>query len=352
MRVQIRNNRSGQNGIEEMRTEKLLKLNRLIRSPRLKFAGALAFDCLKLRHLVIRFDPVWACNIRCGMCYFSDENWLAANPVNRFSEEEIDRLAGMFLPQALQFHIGCGAEPTMYKNFPKLVALGKKYRVPFVGFTTNGQLLTAEKSSALVAEGLDEITISTHGVTRATYERLMKKASYDRYHQNLSNLVKAKRAANADNPHIRINYTVNPDNLQELRGFFSVFGDYDISTLQVRPIIDLGDTDYKNKNLAPLLENYDEIMDGLAEECHKRGVIFLANRNNVSYSNANSSSFVYEKAIVRFIKPGYVWREDFDWRNHTYAEHKRHIGYRSELLRYTVKLPKIASATSVAHEVY
>src|ERR1019366_7184728 len=219
----------------DMRTEKLIRLNHLVRSPRLKFAGALALDCLGLGHLIVRFDPVLACNLRCGMCYFSDDNWLATHPVKRFSDDEIERLAAMFLPQALQLHIGCGTEPTMYKNFPKLVAIGKKYRVPFIGFTTNAQLLTGEKCAALVAEGLDEITVSTHGITRETYERMMKKASYERYHENLSNLVKAKQVAKSDTPRIRINYTVNPDNLAELRGFFDVFGKYDISTLQVRP---------------------------------------------------------------------------------------------------------------------
>ena len=335
-----------------MRTEKLIRLNHLVRSPRLKFAGALALDCLGLRHLIVRFDPVLACNLRCGMCYFSDDNWLATHPVKRFSDDEIERLAAMFLPQALQLHIGCGTEPTMYKNFPKLVAIGKKYRVPFIGFTTNAQLLTGEKCAALVAEGLDEITVSTHGITRETYERMMKKASYERYHENLSNLVKAKQVAKSDTPRIRINYTVNPDNLAELRGFFDVFGKYDISTLQVRPIIDLGNTDYKNKDLAPFLAEYDNIMDELGGECHKRGVIFLANRDNSTYTNANSSAFVYEKAILRYIGPDNVWRDDFDWRRQTYAEFKRKVAYRRELLGYVMRMPKLGHATTVAHEVF
>jgi molybdenum cofactor biosynthesis enzyme MoaA len=334
-----------------VRTEILLKLNKLIPSPRLKFGGALALDYLGLRHLVVRFDPVWACNIRCGMCYFSDDKWLAAHPVKRFSDDEIERLAAMFLPHALQFHIGCSAEPTMYKNFPKLAALGKQYGVPFVAFTTNAQLLTAEKSAALVSEGLDEITLSTHGVRKDTYERLMKKASYDRYHENLSNLVIAKRAAKSDSPHIRINYTVNPDNLEELREFFQVFDKYKISTLQVRPIIDLGNTDYKSKDLAPFLAKYDEIMVELSEACHERGVIFLGNRSNPTYSNSSATSFVYEKAIVRFVSPELVWREDFDWRNRTYQEHKRLVGYRRELLGYTMRMPELKSATLASHEV-
>jgi molybdenum cofactor biosynthesis enzyme MoaA len=333
-----------------MRTENLLRLNKLISSPRLKFAGALAFDCLGIRHLIIRFDPVLACNIRCGMCYFSDDNWLATHPVKRFSDGEIERLAAMFLPTALQFHIGCGAEPTMYRNFSKLVALGKKYRVPFIGFTTNAQLLTADKSIALVSAGLDEITVSTHGVTRETYERLMKKASYTRFHENLADLAKAKRNANSNTPCIRINYVVNPDNLDELRGFFPVFGKYGISTLQVRPIIDFGDTDYKNKDLRPFLANYENIMDELAEECRKRDVIFLANRKNVTYAKVNSSSFVYEEAFGRWIDPNEVWRGDFDWRRQTYKEFKRQIGYRRKLLGYVLKLPIQKSSSTVAHE--
>lgn len=334
-----------------MRTEKLLKLNKLISNPRLKFAGALALD-LGIRHLIIRFDPVMACNIRCGMCYFSDDNWLATHPVKRFSDDEIERLAAMFLPNALQFHIGCGTEPTMYKNFPKLVALGKRYRVPFVGFTTNAQLLTADKSVALISAGLDEITVSAHGVTRETYERLMKKASFSQFHENLAELVRAKRNVKSSIPRIRINYTVAPDNLEELRKFFQVFGGYEISTLQVRPIVDFGNTDYKNKDLRPFLADYDTIMDELAEECHKRGVIFLANRGNPTYANANNSSFVYEEAFGRWIDPTWVWREDFDWRRQTYKEFKRQIGYRRKLFGYVLKLPKQKHFQTVTHEVY
>ncbi len=335
-----------------MRTERILRLNSLIRSTRLKLAGALAFDCLGLRHSIVRFDPVLACNVRCGMCYFSDDNWLAQNPVKRLSEAEIERLAAMFFPQAMQLHIGCGAEPTLYKNFPKLVSLGKKYRVPFIGFTTNAQLLTAEKSAALIEAGLDEITISTHGVKQETYERLMKKASYPRYHQNLADLVEAKRAAKSASPRIRINYTVNPDNLSELRDFFAVFGKYAISTLQVRPVVDMGDTDYKDKNFDPHLGEYKEIMDGLSQECRSRGIVLLANLRNPTYSNPNEASFVYEKAILRYIGPGYVWRDDFDWRKRTYREFKREVRYRRELLGYIMKLPALKSANTVAYEVY
>jgi len=334
-----------------MQTEHLLRLNRLVKSPRVKFAGALALDVLGMRHLIVRFDPVLACNIRCGMCYFSDEAWLAANPVKRFSDEEIDRLADMFLPYTLQFHIGCGAEPTLYKNFPRLVELGKKYKVPFIGFTTNAQLLTEDKSKALIAAGLDEITISAHGVLRESYEHLMKRASYDRFHENLAALAKAKRAANSKSPRLRVNYTVNPDNLRELRQFFDVFGSYDLATLQVRPIMDLGETTYQNKDLGPFIAEYDEIMDELGVECRKRGIALLANREDPTYQSDNSSGFVYEKAVLRYVGPSHVWRDGFDWRTSTYREFQREVGYRRELLGYVLNMPDFKTPTSAAYQV-
>ena len=89
-----------------MRSESLVRLNRLIPSNRLKFLSMLAADLVGARHLILRFDPVQACNLRCGMCYFSDDEWLKHNPVKRFSDYEIERLADMFFPLAMQLHIG------------------------------------------------------------------------------------------------------------------------------------------------------------------------------------------------------------------------------------------------------
>ena len=80
---------------------------------------------------------------------------------------EIERIAEVFFPWAVQLYVGCGTEPTTYKGFVDIIALGKKYKVPMVGLVTNGQLLTAEHLEKLVDLGLDELTLSTHGVERA-----------------------------------------------------------------------------------------------------------------------------------------------------------------------------------------
>src|SRR5882724_6280916 len=164
-----------------MRSETFVRLNRLIASNRLKFLAVLAADLVGARHLILRLDPVQACNLRCGMCYFSDDKWLEHNPARAFSDHDIRRLADMFFPQAVQLHIGAAMEPTVYKGYPSLVTLGKRYKIPFIAFTTNGQLLTRANIRLMIEAGLDEITLSTHGIKKNTYERLMQGASFETY---------------------------------------------------------------------------------------------------------------------------------------------------------------------------
>jgi molybdenum cofactor biosynthesis enzyme MoaA len=297
----------------------------------------LAADLVGARHLILRLDPVQACNLRCGMCYFSDDEWLKHNPVKRFSDYEIERLADMFFPLAMQLHIGAAMEPTVYKEYPSLVMLGKRYKIPFIGFTTNGQLLTRASIRLMIEAGLDEITLSTHGIRQDTYEKLMQGASFETYHRNLRTIVDLKRELGKKNPAIRINYTVNPDNLSELRGFFVLFGDYDITTLQVRPIVDFGNTDYRNKNLTRQSKKYDEIVDFLISECRSRGIFFLVNKLDPGYERNNKFAVVYEKAVMRHLTPRQVWKDGFDFRSETYREHASRIGYRRELLKHVLQ---------------
>jgi sulfatase maturation enzyme AslB (radical SAM superfamily) len=320
-----------------MRSETLVRLNRLIASNRLKFLGILAADLLGVRHLILYLDPVQACNLRCGMCHFSDDEWLKHNPVKRFSDSEIRGLADMFFPQAVQLHIGGAMEPTVYKGYPSLVTLGKQYKIPFVGLTTNGQLLTRASIRLMIEAGLDEITLSTHGIKRDTYEQLMQGASFETFHRNLRAIVELKREFGKRHPAIRINYTVNPDNLSELRGFFDLFGDYGITTLQVRPIVDVGNTDYRDKNLTKHSKEYNETIDFLISECRHRGISLLVNKLDPGYERSNKFAVVYEKAVMRYLGPGRVWRDGFDFRSETYRQHVSRIGYRRELLEYVLR---------------
>lgn len=309
---------------------RLLKLNYFLKGHRAKFAAAYAAHNLGIRHLAIRFDPVMACNLRCRMCYFSNDDYVKSVK-GMFTPEDVERLASMLFPRSLLVVFGCSTEPTIYKNWPELVKLAKRYGVPNVGMTTNGQLIKPEAIEKIIDYGLDEITISCHGVKRETYERFMTKASFDTFHSVLRNLTDAKRRRGVSHPQLRINYTVNSDNLAELDSFFEVFDDYDIKTLQVRPIMDI-EGEYRSPIASGELDHYNGIITRLGKECERRGIRYLANTADPTYQETNDHSVILQ-AVQRYVGPMNVWREDFDWRQETYNEYCRRVGWNSYLLK-------------------
>ena len=310
-------------------SETLHRLNRMITSARLKLFVALLADIASLRYTIVRLDPVSACNLRCGMCHFSDPVWRSTNAKGGLTEAELERIADHLFPQALQVHFGASMEPTTFKNYPWLIKLAKHHRVPFVGFTTNGQLLTRSNFETMVDNGLDEITISTHGVRKNTYERLMKRASYDQHLQMLDDIKSVRTLFGK--PRLRVNYTANSDNIDELKEFFDVYDPYNISTLQIRPVFDFGNTEYKEKNKLIFLKKYQGVVQGVILEGRKRDVNVLANIIDPLNVRQNDSAYVYEKAFLRFVNPAVVWNENFDWRNESFAEYCRRAKWRREL---------------------
>ncbi len=309
----------------------LLNLNRVVRSHRVKIAGLLGLYWLRQRHLWLRFDPVMSCNLRCQMCYFSDPSF-AKEKTGRFTPAEIERIAKVFFPWAVQLYVGCGTEPTTYKGFVDIIALGKKYKVPMVGLVTNGQLLTAEHLEKLVDLGLDELTLSTHGVERQTYERMMRRASFDKFLEVLDQLEAIKKRRGATRPQLRLNYTVNAQNLEELAGFFDVYGKYTLRTLQVRPIVDLGNTEYTEKDLTPHLARYNQILGGIERMCREKGIRLLANYEDVSYKKKTTRAALAPEVLV-YLSPQDLSKPGFDWRHESYLNYCRRTRWSRSLFK-------------------
>ncbi|MFH0799362.1 MAG: radical SAM protein [Pseudomonadota bacterium] len=313
---------------------RLLRYNRIVKNHRIKFATLLAADILGFRYLSVRIDPVIDCNIRCQMCRFSNEDWRKSNYAI-LKKEEVDRIAEMLFPKAVQLVIGCEAEPTLYKNYIDILATGKKYGIPYVSFVTNAQLLKEEHVDRMITHKLDELVISTHGVKKETYEKLMVGASFDKLLKALETIESVKKRRNSAIPILRINYTVNQENLDELKGFFAVFGRYDAKVLQVRPIVDLGNIAYPHKDLSNTLSEYGKIIGQLAAECKQRGLIFLANTADPTFSSASPAASISDE-VLRYVSPRRFWKDDFDWRNESYKAYCRRIGWRWHLIKATL----------------
>src|SRR5215831_788631 len=111
--------------------EVLVRVNRRIKGRKIKALAANTMRLLGMRHMVIRMDTINLCNLRCKMCYYSSD-------YNR-KKEEMDlatfrQIAAQILPKTRFLYLSCATEPTMNKQFAKIVAATGEYHVPFTSF--------------------------------------------------------------------------------------------------------------------------------------------------------------------------------------------------------------------------
>lgn len=294
----------------------LLKFNQFIKSYRLKFLGIFLLHIMRRRYLAIFFDPVNACNLRCRMCYFTDTDYVKRLK-GIFTEENVQILAQAFFKRALKLQIGCGTEPTLYKDISSIIKLGKEYAIPHISLTTNGNLLKKDLLKEWIILGLSEITISLHGVHKESYEYMMGNGNFDVFMDSLRLITELKKKHNLT---LRINYTFNEDNFLELRSFFQIYDEIDIDILQIRPIVKLGNTAYSNFSMDKIIPHYDDMHLFLSSESKKRKISFISHSPSQLKSRTSLNS-VINKYIYCYISPSSLYNKNFDWGKETYDEY-------------------------------
>lgn len=309
-----------------MNIYKLLQLNRIIKNHRIKFFGLYMLHNLKMRYLAVNLDPVMACNLRCKMCYFTDADYVKTLK-GQFKDEELNRVAETIFKRALKLQIGCGTEPTLYKNLVKIVELGKAYKVPYISITTNANLLDESKIEALLKAGLNEFTISLHGVNKESYESFMKKASYEKFHNAFKAFEKLKAKYDFK---VRINYTFNKDNFYELSDIFKHFSGKSFDILQIRPIQKIGNTEYNNFDLESIRTDYPGLISGIRKKCKQNNITLLAPKEIPKTSETNTSSFIFDYTFC-YISPNKFWKPNFNWREETFEEFSNEIAWNKQL---------------------
>ena len=305
-----------------MNIYRLLRLNKKIKNHRIKFLGLFLLHKLNKRYLAVNLDPIMACNLRCKMCYFTDADYVKTLK-GQLKDDDLKIIAKSIFGRALKLQIGCGTEPTLYKNLVKIVELGKQYNVPYISITTNANLLDEEKIEALLKAGLDEFTVSVHGVTKESYENFMKKASYNKFQNVFKAFSKLKSKYKFK---VRINYTFNKDNFYELSDFFEHFNAKSFDILQLRPIQNIGNTEYHDFDISTLAVDYVELIQSFKTTCRQNNIILLAPKNLPSLSVENQSSFIFDYTFC-YISPNKFWKEGYNWREESFNNFSKKIGW-------------------------
>lgn len=152
---------------------------------------------------VLRIEPSGACNLSCSHC-----------PTGTVKMER-----GMMRPQTFALILEnlnaqrdavkvCvlyhGGEPLLNKNLPDMIRSIKALGVPFVKTVSNGMLLTAQFTEALVDSGLDAIEFSLDGLSPVQNNLVRRGSDYQTVVAHIKHLVAYKRQQHAGSPKISI----------------------------------------------------------------------------------------------------------------------------------------------------
>ena len=311
----------------------------MIKSSRLKLVGILLLHLFRRRYIGVFFDPILACNLRCQMCHYSNEEKRKAihgSFKGEYKTNNIDLIAKKFFPYALKVQIGCAAEPTMdSQSTLKAVQLAKRYKVPYISLTSNANLLNEDILRELIEAGLQEVTISMHGVKQSTYEWLMEGGNYNKLLEALEKITLLKKQYKEKENRdfvLRINYTINEDNCEELGEFFSVFDKYSIDILQLRPIQRLADSKYNNFSWKRIISSYDRTIGFLREQCQKRNITIIAPTKEDLEKTINNESIVVDYTYI-YISPQVTMEEGFSLQNDRFHTYRRTHGFYKNILK-------------------
>ena len=296
----------------------------------MKLFGVYLLHTFGKRYLGIFIDPALACNLRCKMCYFSDEE-KRKTMKGIMSASDISRIAKAIFHRALKVQIGCAAEPTVYKQaISTLILQSKKCHVPYVSLTTNGLLLTEEDVRQYISEGLDEITLSMHGVKKDTYEFFMTNSNYETFCRVLTFISDIKK----DFPQfqLRINYTMNEDNFMELRDFFDIFGDINIDVIQLRPIHKIGNSEYNNFSHEKQEKMYDEVIQIIKEKCREKHITCIAPKKTFFSDFLKNTNSAIVESVYCYVSSSDCWQDDFDYQKDTYESYSTRTKLSRKLL--------------------
>jgi len=137
-------------------------------------------------------ETVNACQARCPMCTIDDwdrRDGLMPDELFRKIAYEI----GLH-PEVKRVHLYRDGEPLLDKKLPERVKMLKGVGVKEVGISTNVELLTHEKTAALLDAGLDSIILSIDSLKKEVYEKIRVGLDFGTVMDNAYNFVVMRNA--------------------------------------------------------------------------------------------------------------------------------------------------------------
>lgn len=166
----------------------------------------------------VQIEPTNVCNLRCTTCpgarITSGRGYmdfgLFQNIVSEASEIGVKRI-----------HLYLRGEPTLHPRIIDMVAFIKSRGLP-LHLTTNGTMLTAERSAELLGAGVnsaDQLTISILGHSKESHEATMVGIDHESVIQNITELMSLRKKLRVNGPVVETIFNAPPENQHESDDF-------------------------------------------------------------------------------------------------------------------------------------
>jgi radical SAM protein with 4Fe4S-binding SPASM domain len=137
------------------------------------------------------------------------------------------------LPSIKEYSLTMIGEPLLIKNFNDIVFKMSEFGAR-LNLVTNGTLISQSNIDTIVRYS-SNIGLSIDGATKVTFERLRYGANFDRWIQNVKNLVSAIESAERK-PTVAFCSTIMGSNLNEMPDIVQLAGDLGVRYVQFFPV--------------------------------------------------------------------------------------------------------------------
>jgi MoaA/NifB/PqqE/SkfB family radical SAM enzyme len=167
------------------------------------------------RFMHLELDLINRCNLRCVMCYHSQEHARHARTTH-MTPDSFTAVAARVLPSCYRLSLSLGNEPLMSPHFTDILRIAAPYAVPNVNFFTNAQLLDDQKIEAILDCGVTQVCVSVDGATARTYNGIRRDGDFDRLLTNVSALIAARAARGRTDLRVRFDMVMMQRNVHEM----------------------------------------------------------------------------------------------------------------------------------------
>jgi radical SAM protein with 4Fe4S-binding SPASM domain len=168
------------------------------------------------------FETMFKCNLKCIMCYHSNQNKSAYDYDGMLPTEVFGRImkecSGRYCPSLT---IGGTSEPLLDVRLPDMLALAVNSGFMDTMINTNATLLAENVSRKLIKSGLTRIRIGFDGATAETYEKIRIGANFHRVKSNILNFIRIRNEMGSRFPIVRVSCVHLSENDKEIQDFIT-----------------------------------------------------------------------------------------------------------------------------------